>query len=133
MPSEKRILQKQAKHLLESIKIHSDIKENNFAEKIKAISDKRKELRTFLTDIVEFVNEMHFVCEHAYLLLRDNNVDKSVRNKILDKIRKLERTIWSIRHLFEYGSGTQAIEELKVYYNKGLWCIKFLKDIKNEL
>ena len=99
-------------------------------EKSKASSQKRKDISIFLNDIVSYLNELHFICEHGYVLLRDKSLSSDTRNTISHLLKNLEVVIWRINYSLEYGSGMNAINGLKELFDKGLKLIKLLNKIE---
>lgn len=75
---------------------------------------------------------MHFICEHGYVLLRDENISKDKKIRILNIIRSLEMYIWSIETTLENGKGLDSVSELQRFYKKSIECINLLKNVKTN-
>lgn len=128
------------KRLIETIKFNDDQEEyltnsenvsktEKIVEMGKIHNEKRRELQKFLDEMVLFINELHFICEHAYVLLCDNSMDKDKRNFVSNIVKSIEVVLWRIENNLNYGKGIEAINELKEMFNKGLKCIQTLKNI----
>ena len=123
-----------AKRLLETIKFDDLGAEDgndkfNFIKDMKFKTDKYNEIKHFLEEIVEFLSELHFVCEYAYILLRDKDISRENRNFISHVVKSLELVIWRIKLSIEIGRGVETIEKLKTLHKYGLKTLKMLKNI----
>ena len=90
----------------------------------------RQETRCFLQKTLSFSNELHFICEHTYLLLTDNSLEKNSRNLFLNILNSIELINWKINNIFEVSTGVGIVNELKELVNKGLNCLKKINSIK---
>lgn len=82
----------------------------------------------FLKEMAEFVMELHFICEYSYVALWDNNSE--MRLSISHAIKTIELVIFQINQIFESGKGIDAVEKLKILFNRGLTCIKLLQKVR---
>ena len=105
-------------------------KTENMVEQLKLFNKKRAEIKLFLEDMVSFVNELHFVCEHGLVTIRDKQLNSETRNSISLIIRQLEVLIWRIKYNLEYGNGMHSLNELKSLYGRGIKLINLLNNIK---
>ena len=87
-------------------------------------------MKKFLDEIVSFLNELHFICEHSYVLLRDGSIDKETRNSVSNLVKSFEIVSWRSENYLKYGKGMETIEELKFLFNKGLRLMEKLKNIR---
>lgn len=113
-----------------SEKLIKTIDFNGPIENSKENNTKRQEIRLFLTEIVSFLNELHFICEHGYVYLRDKTLSTDIRNKISFVIKKIEVIIWRINYILEFGSGLNAFNLIQTLYDQGIEAIKLLNEIK---
>ena len=127
-----RVRTKNIKRILESIKI-GELCENfdnlTFNDQFKAELTKRQETRSFLQTTLSFLNELHFICEHTYLLLTDNSIEKSSRNTIISILKIIELIVWRIHNIFEVNNGIQVINDLEELVRKGINCLKKINNI----
>ena len=94
--------------------------------------EKKTEAKKYLDNMIEFLNEMHFVCEHAYVLISDYSLKRESANHIRNLISSIEVNIWLIESTFKNGSGCAALDELKRLHEKSMRCIKMIKAIKTD-
>lgn len=127
----KRTLLNDAKRILETLKFTNNTDEP-FLKDLDEQKDKRAEVKSYLQTMVEFVNEMHFVCEHAYVLISDKSLPHDTVVRIRNLITSIELNIWLIESLFKNGSGTRALDEMRRHHEKSLRCVKLLKAIKTN-
>ena len=102
-------------------------------EQCKAELENRQEARQFLQKTLSFLSELHFVCEHTYLLLSDNSIVKNYRTLLLNILNSIELIIWKIHYIFETNSGVKAINELKDLMKKGLNCLSKLNNLTDKI
>ena len=138
---EKKEMLGHVKRLLETVKFEDSIqhetervgnvsKTERLVELGNIHSEKRKELRKFLEDVVAFLNELHFICEYSYVLLRDYSIDREARNFVSNLVKSFEIVSWRIENNLAYGKSVAAVDELRELYNKGLKYIQMLKNVK---
>jgi len=137
---ERQAMLKNVKRLIETLKFNEndeEVKMNESLSKTEKIveigkinSEKRKEIEKFLLEMVQFLNELHFICEHSYVLLRDNSLSKDTRDSVSNLVKSFEVVLWRIENNLNFGKGMQAIDELKELFNKGVKCIQMLKNIR---
>jgi hypothetical protein len=106
-----------------------DFEKLSLHEKCKLEIEKRQEARQFLQKNLSFLNELHFVCEHTYLLLKDNTIDKNIKNIVLRVLNCLEMVIWKIHYVFDSSNGTKALNELEELMKKGLNCLNKINNL----
>ena len=99
-------------------------------EKGQAFAKWKRETRSFLDNLLVLVNELHFVCEHGHLSLKDASLAKDVRLQLSAVVKNLEIIIWGLEYNLVEGKGLKAIHQLRQLYQKGLNCIGTLKNIK---
>ena len=112
----KRALMKHSNRLMGTLELDSE--------------EKRAETRHYLATTVDFVNEMHFVCEHAYVLIGDRSLPRDTTNRIRQLINSIEINVWRVENLFESGSGPTSIGDLRQCRDKALRCVKLLRAIQ---
>ena len=110
--------------LLYNDKNYLNFENLNLRDQCKIELEKREEARQFLQKTLSFLNELHFVCEHSYLLLTDKTAEKSNKSVFLSIINSLELIIWKIHYIFETNNGIEAIKELEELTKKGLNCLR---------
>ena len=130
----------QARRLLDKIKFDVDVDDiesstaSSRTEKLveynKKMTEKKENVKSFFDQMVTFLNEMHFICEHAYVLLRDASIDKDVRGKISNLINSFEVVIWRIENIFLNGNDNGCVDQLKNAHEKGIELIKKLNKIQ---
>ena len=102
-------------------------KTESIVEKGRLYNECRSEMEKFLFELITLINEIHFVCEYSYLLLRDESIDRDFRYMIASVLKKLEIVVWGANYQLNYGSGLQSVDKLKSLYEKGLSLIQTLK------
>ena len=122
----KRALTNDVKRLLETISFD--------ATKLSLLEqdEKRTETKKYLMSMIDFINELHFVCEHAYVLISDKSLPHETVIRIRNLITSMEVNIWLIESLFKNGSGLKVVDELKRHHEKSIRCIKLLKNVKTN-
>ncbi len=142
---ERAELAKNARRVLNSIKLSSlavslddECKQFYSATELvvhenKLRIEKKEEIKEFLSNMVSFVCELHFLCEHAYILVQDHGIDKQKRQTILTIIKSIEITIWLMENSLQQGEGLDSIQPLRDYYDRGVRCMKRLRSLNQEL
>ena len=141
---EKAIMQKKANRFFNSIKLSTlsiemdDERKKFYSETELAVhenklkAEKKNEIKRFLEQLVLFLNEMHFVCEHAFILLKDASLEKDKRVLISNTVKNMEVVICLIEESMEHGKGLVVVDTLRTLYTRGLNCIKKLRNYQME-
>jgi hypothetical protein len=150
--AEMRMLKKQANRLLASIKLSEiELDQNELNEECKRFysqielivhenslkTEKKNKIKQFLNELISFIRELHFVCEHAHILLSDAHLDTEKRSSISSVIKGLEVVAWLLENYLENnckndGGGFEIVKKLKEYHSRGLNCLKRLKKLNVE-
>ena len=127
------------KRIISSFKVEKELQDENdmqnynklgLVDRCKFDSQKRSEIKSFINRIHSFLNEMHFVCEHTYVLLQEGNIEKNLRLVITNIVRSIEMIIWRMRYILTDMKGNKAIDELRVLMNKGINCLDKMSSLK---
>ncbi len=105
-------------------------KTEKIVENSKNINEKREEIRIYLKKIASFLNELHFICEHGFVLVRDKKLSTETRRLISSILKRIEVIIWRINYSLEYGSGIGAVDEIRKSHENGISCIRLLNKIE---
>ena len=90
--------------------------------------DDLEEAYKFLNEAICFLAELHFICEFSYVSMRDS--EQATRMSISHVVRCIELVIYQMNQILKTGKGLEAIDRLRVAFNRGLNCIKILNKIK---
>lgn len=140
---DRRQLMRDARRLVDTINFNSltnvygnSSSQTEINNKFPALLDetmaKRDEVKKYLASVINFLNELHFVCEHSYVLISDNSLPRNIINRIRNVINSIEVNIWLIEAALKNGHGMGAVDELRKRHDKSLMCIKMLKGIRTD-
>ncbi len=88
------------------------------------------EYEKFLKETVAFLTEMHFICEYGYVSMW-GQVKAESRLRASYAIKSIEVVIYQIGQVLLNERGNSAVDRLRVLFNRGVKCVKLLKNIEN--
>jgi hypothetical protein len=121
---------------LSSLQVHLDDECKQFYSETELIVHENKlkearkaEIGDFVRGVVAFVGELHFVCEHAYVLVQDRELEAEKRVAVRGLIKSAEIVIWLLENALERDTGVECVETLRGYQERGLGCMKRLRNL----